>query len=295
MSPFSDPEVDDSRAPLFDSPGDTEKASRESESTIEAIQAALSDIIALDNQQRNKPKVFPSSSTTSLSQGYLSVRRYSSPEDEVIGGTEEDENGGDESNDPMQESFHLPGPGDLQLSLEIALLAEKISGLEAQDAMLHPLIKKAELTGDVQELKLLQKSRSSLNRELRELSFQKTQFEQQEVANRLIPDRTKVSIVNSVMGEENGKSVVRYLIEVQQLSPDGGVGTGWVVARRYNEFLDMHNKLRDRYIAVRNLEFPGKRLVTALSATFVDLRRAALERYMQVCQIISRWRLSHCH
>jgi len=295
MSPFSDPEADDSRAPLFDNPGDTGKASRESESTIEAIQAALSDIIALDNQQRNKPQVFPSSSTTSLSQGYLSVRRSSSPEDEAIGGTEEDENGGDESNDPMQESFHLPGPGDLQLSLEIALLAEKIFALEAQDAMLDSLIKKAELTGDVQELRLLQKSRSSLNRELRELSFQKTQFEQQEVANRLIPDRTKVSIVNSVVGEENGKSVVRYLIEVQQLSPDGGVGTGWVVARRYNEFLDMHNKLRDRYIAVRNLEFPGKRLVTALSATFVDLRRAALERYMQVCQIISRWHLSHCH
>ncbi|KAI0001884.1 hypothetical protein BJV77DRAFT_970081 [Russula vinacea] len=271
MSPFSGSEADDSRAPLFDDPADTAKATRESESTIEAIQAALSDIIALDNQQKNKPHIFPSSSTTSSSRGYLGAQSLSTPED--VGSPEEDENGADESGDPMQESFHLPAP--------ITRLAEKISAFQVQDAMLDSLIRKAELTGDVQELRLLQKSKSSLNRELRELSFQKTQFEQQEVANRLIPERTKVSIVNSVVGEENGKSVVRYLVEVQRLSPDGGVGTGWVVARRYNEFFDMHNKLRDRYAAVRNLEFPGKRLVTALSATFVDLRRAALERYMQ--------------
>jgi sorting nexin-25 len=293
MSPFSGPEADDSRAPLFDDPANTAKATRESESTIEAIQAALSDIIALDNQQRNKPQGFSSSSTTSMSRGYLGAQRFPSPGDEVVGNPEEDDNGGDESSDPMQDSFQLPGPGDLQLSLEIVRLAEKISAFQVQDAMLDSLIKKAELTGDVQELMLLQKSKSSLNRELRELSFQKTQFEQQEVANRLIPDRTKVSIVNSVVGEEDGKSVVRYLVEVQQLSPDGAVGTGWVVARRYNEFLDMHNKLRDRYITVRNLEFPGKRLVTALSASFVDLRRVALERYMQVRRVISRWHLSH--
>ena len=293
MSPFSGPEADDSRAPLFDDPANTAKATRESESTIEAIQAALSDIIALDNQQKNKPQISSSSSTTSVSRSYLGARRLSSPSDEVVGSPEEDDNGGDESTDPMQESFQLPGPGDLQLSLEITRLAEKISAFQIQDAMLDSLIKKAELTGDVQELMLLQKSKSSLNRELRELSFQKTQFEQQEVANRLIPDRTRVSIVNSVAGEEDGKSVVRYLVEVQQLSPDGGVGTGWVVARRYNEFLDMHNKLRDRYIPVRNLEFPGKRLVTALSASFVDLRRAALERYMQVRRVTSRWHSSH--
>ncbi|KAI9512877.1 PhoX domain-containing protein [Russula earlei] len=268
----SDSEADNSRAPLFDYPGDTGKASRESESTIEAIQSALSDIIALDNQQRNKSHFFPSSSTSSLSRVHLGIRRLSNPVDEVAISTEEDENAGDESSDPTQESFHLPGPGDLQLSLEITLLAEKISALQAQDTMLDSLIKKAELTGDVQELRLLEKSKSSFNRELRELTFQKTQFEQQEVVNRLIPDRTRVTILNSVVGEENGKSVVRYLVEVQQLSPDGGIGTGWVVARRYNEFLDMHNKLRDRYTT---------RLVTALSASFVDLRRAALERYMQ--------------
>jgi sorting nexin-25 len=290
MSPFSGSEPDNSRAPLFDDPGGTGKASRESESTIEAIQAALSDIIALDNQQRNKP-YFVSSPTSS--QRYLSTERYPSSSAEGVGSAGDDESRAEDSGDPTQDSFHLPGPGDLQLSNEISRLAEKISALQVQDAMLDSLLKKAELTGDVQELRLLQKSRSSLNRELRELSFQKTQFEQQEVANRLIPDLTTISIVNSAVGEENGKSVVRYLVEVQQLSPSGGVGTGWVVARRYNEFLDLHNKLRERHAAVRNLEFPGKRLVTSLSGSFVDLRRVALERYMQVRRITPRQRSSH--
>jgi sorting nexin-25 len=84
------------------------------------------------------------------------------------------------------------------------------------------------------------------------------------------------------VGEEDGKSVVRYLIEVQQLGVDGSFSSGWVVARRYNEFLNMHNKLRDKYGLVRNLEFPGKRLVPHLSTiNFVDTRRVGLEKYLQ--------------
>ncbi len=122
--------------------------------------------------------------------------------------------------------------------------------------MLDNLIKKAELTGDTQELRLLMKSKSAMNRELRELQFQKSQYEQQESANRLLSDRTKVSIVSSTNGEEGGKMVVRYLVEVQQLAPDGAFASGWVVARRYNEFLNMHNKLRERYGLVRTLDFP---------------------------------------
>ena len=123
-----------------------------------------------------------------------------------------------------------------------------------------------------------------MTRELRELQFQKQQYEQQETANRLISDRTRVSIVNSAVAEEGGKSVVRYLVEVQQLGPDGSFASGWVIARRYNEFHNMHNKLKERYILVRNLDFPGKRLVASLSGSFLDTRRVALEKYLQVCR-----------
>ncbi|KAJ7654812.1 sorting nexin C terminal-domain-containing protein, partial [Mycena rosella] len=163
----------------------------------------------------------------------------------------------------------------------IARLGDNIANLQSQEGILVTLIRKAELTGDTQELKLLNKSKSAMNRELRELQFQKLQYEQQESANRLFSDRTKVAIVSSTVGDEDGKSVVRYLVEIQQLAPDGSFASGWVVARRYNEFLTMHTKLRDRYVLVRNLDFPGKRLVTALSGSFVDTRKVALEKYLQ--------------
>ena len=197
------------------------------------------------------------------------------------------EDDGDDHDKAAHGSFQLAGPGDLQLAQEIERLAGKVAKLQTQDAMLDTLIKKAELTGDAQELRLLRRSKSQLTRELRELRFQKSQYEQQESANRLLSDRTRVAIVDSTVGEEEGRQVVRYLVEVQQLAQDGSFASGWVVARRYNEFCNMHNKLRDKYLLVRNLDFPGKRLVTVLSGSFVDSRRIALEKYLQVCFITS--------
>ncbi|ESK92717.1 hypothetical protein Moror_15970 [Moniliophthora roreri MCA 2997] len=277
---MSPPVMDSSsseRAPLFDDPDD--RVQRAEEQRMEAIQAALTDIIALEDGPPSK-----STSGDRISM-FLSTR----PESRRKGseGTDEGEDEDPEIEDDAREggdnrsSFQLAGPGDLQLTYEISRLAGKIANLEAQETMLNNLIKKAELTGDTQELRLLNKSKSSMNRELRELRFQKLQYEQQESANRLVSDRTKVSIVNSTVAEEAGKSVVRYLVEVHQLAPDGSFASGWVVARRYNEFLNMHNKLREKYGLVRNLEFPGKRLVTALSGSFVDTRRAGLEKYLQ--------------
>lgn len=287
MSPVSDPGSESSRAPLFDDPED--QLQRQEERRMEAIQAALTDIMANEQEQsdksmsggKNEASLQPSNSSRSDVNG----KRRAVFDDNDDDDDEVDEDLDDGSPDDSHEShgsYQLAAPGDLQLSYEIARLGDNITNLQAQDAMLDTLIKKAELTGDTQELKLLMRSKSSMNRDLRELKFQKLQYEQQESANRLFSDRTKVSIVNSTAGDEEGKSVVRYLIEVQQLAPDGSFASGWVVARRYNEFFNMHNKLRERYSLVRNLDFPGKRLVTALSGSFLDTRRTALERYLQV-------------
>lgn len=278
MSPVSDTSSNTSRAPLFDDPEDAQSA--DEAERMRAIQAALTDIIATEQL----PHSFLPRSQDRGRNPHLSATSLDNKKD-IFGDEEdmidEDDDRAEGSVDTEQGTFQLAGPGDLQLSYEIARLGDKIIKLEAHDAMLDTLIKKAELTGDAQELRLLQKSKSSMTRELRELRFQKTQYEQQESANRLISHRTKVSIVSSTVGEEEGKSVVRYLVEVQQLAPDGTFASGWVVARRYNEFLRMHNKLRDRYALVKGLDFPGKRLVASLSGSFVDTRRHALEKYLQ--------------
>ncbi|KAG2156578.1 PhoX domain-containing protein [Suillus bovinus] len=279
MSPVSDTSSTTSRAPLFDDPDDAQGA--DEAERMRAIQAALTDIIATEQLPHSfLPRGQDRGGNRHLSATSLDNKKgiFGDDEDMI---DEEDDDRAEGSVDTKQGTFQLAGPGDLQLSYEIERLGDKIAKLEAHDVMLDTLIKKAELTGDAQELRLLQKSKSSMTRELRELRFQKIQYEQQESANRLISHRTKVSIVSSTVGEEEGKSVVRYLVEVQQLAPDGTFASGWVVARRYNEFLRMHNKLRDRYALVKGLDFPGKRLVASLTGSFVDTRRQALEKYLQ--------------
>ncbi|KAF5368400.1 hypothetical protein D9758_002198 [Tetrapyrgos nigripes] len=278
MSPVTDSSSNSTRAPLFDDPDD--KAQRIEEQRMEEIHAALTDIVALEHPRHNQSSV--NEGIGERVSMFLSPRRRSASGDTDEGETTLQEDLHDEEeSEETRSSFTLAGPGDLQLSYEIARLDDKINSLQAQDIMLDNLIRKAELTGDTQELRLLNTSKASMNRELRELNFQKTQYEQQESANRLVSDRTKVSIVSSTVAEEDGRSVVRYLVEVQQLGLDGSFASGWVVARRYNEFLNMHNKLREKYALVRNLEFPGKRLVTALSGAFLDTRRTGLEKYVQ--------------
>lgn len=283
MSPVSEVSSNSSRAPLFDDPDD--ELQRAEEQRMQAIQAALTDIMALEQDNNDKPPIAEDhreqDSNHRMPRSNSDFKRRPVFDEDVDDDIDGDEDNSGEAGE-SQKAFQIPNPGDLQLSYEITRLGGNISNLQVQEAMLETLIKKAELTGDTQELRLLAKSKSSMDREIRELKFQKLQYEQQESANRLFSDRTKVSIVSSTVADEEGKSVVRYLVEVQQLAPDGSFASGWVVARRYNEFLNMHNKLRDKYGLVRNLDFPGKRLVTALSGNLVDTRKVALEKYLQV-------------
>ncbi|EJD03809.1 uncharacterized protein FOMMEDRAFT_145981 [Fomitiporia mediterranea MF3/22] len=274
---------DTARAPLFDEAEDGQLISADAEEAqrMEALQAAVTDIIASENKLDGEPMKRTRPSDDSLDRAIdthdtrssVSSRKALFPDSQI-----DAENTGDladEDDESKPRSLELAGPGDLLLPQEISRLGDKIEHLRSQDAILDNLINKAELTGDAQELRVLRKSKAALERELRQLAFQKTQYEQQDSASRLIPGATKASIVNSTTGEEDGKQVVRYLIEVQQL------GTGWVVARRYSEFLAMHQRLKDRFLTVKNLDFPGKHLVTALSSQMLDNRRAALEKYLQ--------------
>ncbi|KZV88000.1 hypothetical protein EXIGLDRAFT_651692 [Exidia glandulosa HHB12029] len=266
---------EDERPPLFSEEPDSPEAVQARR--MEAISAALEDIIAEDNSSMRSAG--GASSTRRRRRGGLFG------DDERLPAVAEDlEDAVEAAEEAEQEEVQLAGPGDLQLEDDIARLTTKLEELRAQDALLAALVRKAELTGDEAELKLLRKSQSALARELRAREFQKTQFETQAKENKLVPGRTRVSISSTSTGEETGEGqVVRYIVEVQQLDErgTGAVASGWVVARRYNDFWAMHHKLRERYVAVRSMDFPGKRLVGMITPAFVDARRAGLEKYLQ--------------
>ncbi|CAE6437451.1 unnamed protein product [Rhizoctonia solani] len=264
-------DMDGSRTPLFEDMAIERKK-------IDALQAALTDIIADDTAARDyKPSLSPNKPPSTTRETRTTIRPSKVfPEDDsepLIGHPERV----DEAIPPLQVAL----PGDLQLAQDVARLSDKIKNLQAQETMLEALMRKAELTGEEQELSLLSRSRDSLVREIRGLTFQRAHYEVQEAANRLVPERTKISITDTATSEEEGRVVVRYLVEIQQLAMDGSFASGWGVARRYSEFYDMHTRLKERFVEVRSLEFPGKKFVTALSNNMVDTRRVGLEKYLQ--------------
>ena len=287
---------------------------------IEAIHDALSTILATDSKttQRSMAKASENSSrsvsgesgpprTSPIVQRILPARTTSSrsifsgskrESDELMVGEGKKRLGGkiglgeggegmvDERHDDRLgtslENVRLAAPGDLQLPFEIARIAAAIDKLTSQVAIVEALIRKAELTGTgTSGLKILIKSRDSLKRELRALSFQKAQYESQESENQLIPGRTSVCISGTTVGLAGREKFQLYLVEVRRIGLEGHLSSGWIVARRYSEFSVLHAKLKELFVSVRSLDLPGKKLVTSHKESFVEQRRLGLVQYLQ--------------
>jgi sorting nexin-25 len=56
----------------------------------------------------------------------------------------------------------------------------------------------------------------------------------------------------------------------------------WMVTRRYSEFHELNKRLRARFPAVRNLEFPRRQTLFTLQKDFLQKRRVILEKYLKV-------------
>ena len=194
----------------------------------------------------------------------------------------------DEQTDPevsadetVEEEIHQAAPGDLGLAEAISALTIDIERLAAQDSVVDTLTRKAELTNNIAELRILGKSKSSLQREIRRKELQRQQYIVQESDNSLY-GRANVDIKSIMVGkEEDGQEFALYVIEVQRKAGENMSAASWAVARRYSEFHDLHQRLRNIYPAVRNLEFPRRRLVMKLQRDFLHKRRVSLENYLR--------------
>ncbi|KAI0849771.1 PXA domain-containing protein [Daldinia vernicosa] len=199
-------------------------------------------------------------------------------EDRFLSDEQEDHNEGEVGN--IEDEVHEAAPGDLGLAEAIAALTNDIERLAAQEAVLESLTKKAELTNNTAELRILRKSKASLQRELRRKELQRQQYVIQESDNSLY-GRASIKIKSIQVGrEEDGKEFALYVIEVKRNAGEKMPAATWIVTRRYSEFHELHQKLRDRYPSVRNLEFPRRRMVLKLQSDFLRKRRDALERYL---------------
>ncbi|KAK4454051.1 PXA domain-containing protein [Podospora aff. communis PSN243] len=186
----------------------------------------------------------------------------------------------DNKQDDDADAVHEAAPGDLGLAEAITVLTNDIDRLVAQDAVVDSLLRKAELTNNTAELRILRKSKASLQREIRRKELQRQQYVIQESDNSLY-GRSTIRIKTIQVGrEEDGKEYAQYGIEVSRNAGEKMPAATWIITRRYSEFLELHQKLRSRYPSVRNLDFPRRRMVMKLQNDFLQKRRQALEKYL---------------
>lgn len=194
--------------------------------------------------------------------------------------SDEREGPDDGASEDEADQVHEAAPGDLGLAEAITVLTNDIDRLVAQDAVIESLHRKAELTNNTAELRILRKSKASLQREIRRKELQRQQYVIQESDNSLY-GRSTIKIKSIQVGrEEDGKEFALYVVEVSRNAGEKMPAATWVVTRRYSEFLDLHQKLRSRYPSVRNLDFPRRRVMMKLQSEFLRKRRLALEKYL---------------
>lgn len=194
----------------------------------------------------------------------------------------------DEHDDPeeekergVEEEVHEAAPGDLGLAEAITALTTDIDRLNAQDAVVDSLTRKAELTNNTAELRILRKSKASLQREIRRKELQRQQYVVQESDNSLY-GRSTVKIKSIKVGkEDDGREYAMYVVEVQRNGGEQMPAATWTITRRYSEFHELHQRLRFKHPSVRNLDFPRRRMVMKLQSDFLHKRRLALEKYLR--------------
>ncbi|KAH6610656.1 rgs G-protein [Trichoderma cornu-damae] len=187
----------------------------------------------------------------------------------------------EEAQSDEEDEIHEAAPGDLGLAEAITALTNDIDRLAAQDAVIESLTKKAELTNNAAELRILKKSRTSLQREIRRKELQRQQYVIQESDNSLY-GRSDIRIKSIQVGrEDDGREFALYVIEVQRNAGEQMPASSWAVMRRYSEFHELHQKLRSRYPSVRHLDFPRRRVVMKFQSDFLRKRRTALEKYLR--------------
>ena len=193
---------------------------------------------------------------------------------------EDDDTHSQASNDG-EEVVREAKPGDLGLPEAIEALSIDIEKLEAQQSILQSLTSKAELTNDSAELKILRKSTSALEREVRRRELQRQQFIIQASDHNLYR-KANVFITSVHVGKEHdGHEFAIYDVNVQRSAFDNMPKASWKIAKRYSEFHDFHRRIRTRFPNVRHVPFPKRQVVPTLHNDFVQRRRATLEQYLR--------------
>lgn len=278
-TPQEDP-LDDSRDALFGSPVSARRSVKSMASPKVSLDFGHSDALSASDEKGKPSLAGLGLVNTSSRIGVFSDNDLFPDEKKFIEDEYVDPDISDEKSIPDEEIVEA-APGDLGLAEAITALSNDIERLVSQESVVEALTRKAELTNNVAELRILGKSKSSLQREIRRKELQRQQYIVQESDNSLY-GRSSIKITSVMVGKDpDGREFALYVLEMQRQAGNQMPAAGWAIARRYSEFHDLHQNLRRRYPSTRNLEFPRRRMVMKLQRAFLQNRRNALEAYMQ--------------
>ncbi|KAJ3258494.1 Intermediate filament protein [Boothiomyces macroporosus] len=151
--------------------------------------------------------------------------------------------------------------------------------------------------------KQLQYAKRGISYEINELETEKQSIEKSQIENIIMPDCITVKIDGSQIIEQEGKGYAVYPIQVSKTNSEG-ITSGWMVARRYSQFLALHQALKAKFpVIMQNYELPGKLLTGIMKkrTLVLESRRQAFEKYLtnllkhvEICTSIT-FRKFICH
>ncbi|KZF26385.1 hypothetical protein L228DRAFT_216608 [Xylona heveae TC161] len=270
------PSLEDSRGSLFDPPPANAPLFQDNDS-LDSVTVAPTG----PRKDKNRPNISSLGLVSEPSRFGVFSEDDLFPEEGNFLSDEYEEPEESDNEKSLEEEIQQAAPGDLGLTEAITALSSDIEKLTSQDSIIDSLLRKAELTNNNAELRILRKSRASLEREIQRKTLQRQQYIVQESDNSLY-GRSGVEIKSVVVGtDDEGKEYALYVIEVHRDAGEKMPAATWAIARRYSEFHSLHQRLRAKYPSVRQLDFPRRRVVMKLQRDFLHKRRLSLQHYLR--------------
>ena len=163
------------------------------------------DFLRPDSGEKSKPSIASLGLVSTAGRiGVFADNDLFPDEDRFIEDEYADPEESDDKKDP-EEEIHQADPGDLGLVEAISALTTDIEKLQSQEVVVDTLHRKAELTNNTAELRILKKSKASLQREIRRKEMQRQQYIIQESDNSLY-GRATIQIKSIMVGkDEDGR------------------------------------------------------------------------------------------
>ncbi|KAI9184067.1 tRNA (guanine-N(7)-)-methyltransferase (tRNA(m7G46)-methyltransferase) [Blastocladiella emersonii ATCC 22665] len=175
-------------------------------------------------------------------------------------------------------------------------IRQSLDRLSQQEAIVDSLLGSARRANKNAELiKILTKSKAMLRDEMRELLWQEIQDDRRDAPYSLLAGsgsgggaKCAVSVSSFTLESDGTKDFALYVVEVKQVYGDTGqsAGPGWVVTRRFSEFLVLHQLLKAQFPAVlAGYELPKKAPNAFMGGTLLHALAASrmekLSKYLQ--------------